>query len=111
MARPNEECGFYFPTWKPRFGTAKKFKSENFRERYKALRIASDNFIKRKDVRDYIFNKYNGKCYLCGAKRDLQIDHIKSVYEVARKMTDIDSLNSENNLALICRKCNSSKTP
>ncbi len=111
MARPKEGDECCFPKWKPGFRTRRKFYSEEFRERYKALRNSSDNFIKRSDVREYIFRKYGGKCHLCGAKADLQIDHITSVYEVARKMTGIGMLNSECNLALICRRCNSGKAP
>ncbi len=98
-----------FPTWKPQIRTASKFEASDFKIRYKALRNSSSGFIKRKDVRDYIFQKYNGKCYLCGSTDDLQVDHIISVYLYALNKYPYKGLNQEENLAAICRKCNCKK--
>lgn len=86
-------------------------KSDNFKERYKALRNVSSNFIKREDVREYLLKKYNHKCYICGSFEDLQIDHIISVYKFASERLELSAINSEENLAVICLKCNSAKNP
>ena len=98
-----------FPRLKPNSCTISKFKSNNFRVRYNALRNSSDAFIKKADVRKYIFEKSNHKCYICGATENLQIDHVVSVYCFALKRFDYRPLNEESNLKAICRKCNSSK--
>lgn len=100
-----------FPKWNPQYYTKQRFGSSDFNIRYKALRNSSSGFIKRKDVRKIIYNKYNGKCYLCGNNENLQIDHIVSVYKCALNEFPVELLNSEDNLALICRRCNSAKLP
>lgn len=100
-----------FPEWNPQYSTTQKAGSSDFETRYKALRNSSSNFIKRKDVRKFIFDKYAGKCYLCGNENNLQIDHIVSVYRCAKGELPIEKLNTENNLALICAKCNYAKLP
>lgn len=101
-----------FPEWKPLNCSMKRMNSEEFRTRYKALRYSSDSFIHRPDVRQCIYQKNNGRCYLCGKTENLQIDHIVSVYRYAReKIEPIKGLNSYDNLALICGSCNSKKTP
>lgn len=100
-----------FPIWKPRRTTAQYFENSDFRRRYKALRNSSSGFIKRHDVREFIMQKYAGKCYLCSGTENLQIDHIVSVYQCACNNFPVDKLNAEDNLALICLKCNSSKRP
>ena len=99
-----------FPNWNPQYRTFCKFKSDDFRIRYKALRNSSDSFIKRSDVREYVFKKYENKCYLCGCKDNLQVDHIISVYAYAKERIEpIETLNGKENLAAICRKCNAAK--
>lgn len=101
-----------FPEWKPLRCSIKRMTSEDFRTRYKALRYSSDSFIRRADVRQQIYQKNDGKCYMCGRTENLQIDHIVSVYRYARdKIKPIQGLNSYENLALICGSCNSKKTP
>lgn len=99
----------HFPKWKPNSTTRRKIKSHEFRVRYKALRNSSDAFIKRADVREYIFEKCEQKCYICGALEDLQIDHVVSVYCFALKGLDYYLLNDETNLRAICGRCNSAK--
>ena len=99
-----------FPVWKPTRPTEIKARSYNFRTRYAALRSSSASFIRRPDVKEIIYEKYEGKCYLCGSKECLQIDHIVSVYRYAKEeIRPIEGLNSLDNLALICRKCNAGK--
>lgn len=110
MARPNKIGLDYFPEWKPQIATERKFRHSNFRVRYTALRNSSSAFIKRDDVRQHIFSKYGYCCYLCGSTRNLQIDHIVSVY-AAKDNRLIEVLNKENNLRPICTSCNSSKRP
>lgn len=100
-----------FPKWNPQRTTLRMCGSSNYRERYTALRNSSSAFIARKDVREYLFKKYNHKCYLCGSTEDLQIDHIVSVYRFAYERIPAELLNSEDNLAAICKKCNLAKTP
>ena len=108
MARPKQDG---LPKWNPRRTSFQKMRSDNFKIRYKALRSASSNFIKREDVRDYLLKKYNHKCYICGTSENLQIDHIISVYRFASERLEPSVLNSEENLAVICMKCNSAKNP
>lgn len=108
MARPKRDG---FPEWKPRRTSVQKMKSDSFKERYKALRSTSSNFIKREDVRAYLLKKYDHKCYICGSSENLQIDHIVSVYRFANERLEPSALNSEENLAVICLKCNSAKNP
>ena len=98
-----------FPRCKPYRDTIKKLNSGNFRIRYKALRNLSNNFIKRKDVREYIFSRKGRTCYLCGGTDNLQIDHKISVYRGAMDQIPYYIINSFENLMPICRKCNSGK--
>lgn len=100
-----------FPIWKPQRTTKQAFENLDFKRRYKALRNSSSAFIKRKDVKDFINQKYNGRCYLCDSTENLQIDHIISVYQCACNQYPINKLNTEENLALICSRCNCSKRP
>ena len=101
-----------FPMWNPQRVTLEKIGSSDFRIRYKALRNSSSRFIKRKDVRDYIFERDGGKCYLCGNHENLQIDHVVSVYAYAKNTAgDVSGPNEKDNLRTICAKCNSAKSP
>jgi 5-methylcytosine-specific restriction endonuclease McrA len=111
MARPNKEGLDYFPKWRIHNYTLLKFNSIDFKTRYKALRNASSGFIKRKDVRDIIFKRDNYKCVICGGNKNLTIDHIISVWQVAKDNFPISLLNTEKNLRTLCQKCNFSKTP
>lgn len=112
MARPIKTGIKKFPKWKPNFSTRTKFSSSDFKIRYKALRNSSSAFIKRDDVRRYIFFRDGFKCCLCGNTEKLEIDHIISVYRYSvNSRLNIALLNSENNLRTICKKCNSAKRP
>lgn len=64
-----------------------------------------------KKVRVALYDKYNHKCAYCGCDleyKDMQIDHIKSVYantDIKQAMTD-EEMYSEDNLLSTCRQCN-----
>lgn len=64
-----------------------------------------------KKIRMALHEKYNHKCAYCGCDleyKDVQIDHIKSVYantDIKRVMTD-EEMYSEDNLLPTCRQCN-----
>lgn len=100
-----------FPKCKPRFHSKLKMESDDFGIRYKALRNVSSHFISRPDVRRAIFKKCENKCYLCGSKDNLQIDHVISVYQGAVERIPYYRINSYENLMAICRSCNSAKAP
>lgn len=55
-----------------------------------------------KSIREQVYQKYNGHCAYCGcalAYKDMQVDHIKSVYGK-------DGGNDLDNLLPTCRMCN-----
>ena len=97
------------PKWNPTYKTRKRLRSEDFYERYNALRFSSLNFTKHKDVRAYIFNRDGGKCVKCGSTERPTIDHIKSVYYMAWHPEHIFETNDEQNLQTLCLRCNSGK--
>lgn len=78
---------------------------------YKALRNSSACFIKKKEVRDFIFKRDGYKCVICQSVEGLQIDHIISVYACSVGEIPIEALNSENNLQTLCGSCNAAKKP
>lgn len=106
-----KESELIFPKWKPRLQTIRKFQSDDFKTRYKALRNSSDAFINKEKVRRYIKDKYENRCCLCGSEENLQIDHIVSVFQFAQKKLPYVDLNKEDNLALLCVSCNAAKEP
>lgn len=60
-----------------------------------------------KEVRRQVYDKYNGHCAYCGCEldiKDMQIDHLHSVYraEIEGKKED----NSIDNFMPSCRMCN-----
>ncbi|MBO7054871.1 MAG: HNH endonuclease [Bacteroidales bacterium] len=60
-----------------------------------------------KNVRQTIFDKYNGHCAYCGCElriEDMQIDHINPKYRSMINGKPID--NSVENLNPSCRQCN-----
>lgn len=64
-----------------------------------------------KKMRLSLYEKYNHKCAYCGCDlvyKDMQVDHIKSVYanmDVNQVMTE-EEMYSEENLLPACRQCN-----
>jgi 5-methylcytosine-specific restriction endonuclease McrA len=111
MARPIKSDEMHFPVWRPQFRTRMGFESQDFKSRYNTLRSSSDGFISNKVVRDMIMRKCNYKCVECGSCNDLQIDHIVSVYLVAKGEYPVSILNTFDNLSVLCRKCNAKKLP
>lgn len=60
-----------------------------------------------KKIREQVYNKYNGHCAYCGcelAYKDMQVDHIESVFLTEYKGCEVD--NSIANLMPACRQCN-----
>ena len=60
-----------------------------------------------KKVREQVFNKYNGHCAYCGCElkyKDMQIDHINSVYRAEIHGNKVDD--SLDNYMPACRSCN-----
>lgn len=64
-----------------------------------------------KKTRIVLYEKYNHKCAYCGCDlehKDMQVDHVKSVYantDFKQTMTD-EEMYSEENLLPACRQCN-----
>ena len=64
-----------------------------------------------KKIRELIYKKYDGHCAYCGCElqyKDMQVDHIKSVYlhnDYHKDMTE-EELNQIDNLMPACRMCN-----
>lgn len=100
-----------FPKCNPHFYSKQRMSSDNPRIRYDALRNVSNHFIRNHDVRRAIFEKCDYKCYLCGAKDDLQIDHVISIYQGAKEKISYKVINSYENLMAVCRSCNAAKQP
>lgn len=111
MPRPIKEGLDYFPKWNPQRATINKINSIDFEIRYKALRYSSSGFIHRSDVRNIIFKRDGYKCVLCRGKNNLQVDHIISIWKVAKKQFPIESLNTDTNLQTLCKNCNERKLP
>lgn len=64
-----------------------------------------------KKIRMNLYDRYNHKCAYCGCDieyKDMQVDHIKSVYantDIKQIMSD-EELYAEDNLLPACRQCN-----
>lgn len=96
--------------WKPNKSTLIKLNSSDKKLAFKSFRNSSSSFIRRKDVRNDVFNRLGRLCYLCESKHADQLDHVKSVYQCF-KDDDFNFCNSIGNLMPICSKCNQSKKP
>lgn len=70
-------------------------------EAYKPRRRRSSAYIQRRDVRQAIFDRDKHRCKKCKCEDDLTIDHIISVKNGGD--------NSDENLQVLCRSCNSKK--
>ena len=55
-----------------------------------------------RDVRQRVFQRYGGRCAECGANDYLEYDHIIPVAK--------GGSNSDNNVQLLCRRCNLKKS-
>lgn len=64
-----------------------------------------------KKKRELVYKKYNGHCAYCGCEieyKDMQVDHLKSVYlnnDYTQDMTE-EEMYSFENLMPACRQCN-----
>ena len=76
---------------------------------FKKFRSSSSGFISNKLLRYILFTKYNNKCALCNSTEKLEIDHIESVLSCFNN-EKFKFCNTEDNLQVLCGKCNSSKT-
>ena len=86
------------------------YEGVNKKDSFNKFRMVSSNFIKRKEVRLILLNKFENKCVICSTNKGLQIDHIKSVKKCF--ITDtLDYCNTFDNLQVLCVKCNTSKKP
>lgn len=62
----------------------------------------AQKFISRKKIRDFIFKRDGFKCLNCKTKKNLSIDHIKSIHNGGK--------NKLSNLQTLCKRCNSKKS-
>ena len=64
-----------------------------------------------KKIRIALYDKYNHRCAYCGCEleyKDMQIDHVESVYantDYRQTMTE-EEMYAEENLLPACRQCN-----
>lgn len=79
------------------------------KESFKKFRESSSNYIKNKFVRLLIFDKYNYRCNYCSSVDELEIDHIKSVFNCFKHKQYYDC-NVVKNLQLLCKNCNNKKS-
>jgi 5-methylcytosine-specific restriction endonuclease McrA len=70
----------------------------------------------KKEIRQIVYEKYDGHCAYCGIKmkiKEMQVDHLVSQFHfkfnMAEKYTDKE-LNDINNLIPSCRVCNKWKS-
>lgn len=77
----------------------------NYRKRrekeFNRPRREAQSFIQKKEVRDYIFDKYGKKCLCCGDEENISLDHIIPIFHSGKNELD--------NLQPLCRSCNSRK--
>ena len=64
-----------------------------------------------KKKRMQVYKKYGGHCAYCGCEleyKDMQVDHIKSLYIHSDRRSDMDwnAINDVGNLMPSCRQCN-----
>lgn len=60
-----------------------------------------------KEIRQQVYDKYDGHCAYCGCKleyKDMQVDHIDSVYRAEYEGREVDD--SIDNYMPACRQCN-----
>ncbi len=60
-----------------------------------------------KNIRQQVYEKYNGHCAYCGCEleyKDMQVDHVDSVYRAEYNHRDVDD--TVNNYMPACRSCN-----
>lgn len=65
-----------------------------------------------KELRNKIYNKYDGHCAYCGKEikyEEMQIDHLIPKRQAEIGKISWEEVESENNLMPSCRKCNNYK--
>lgn len=75
----------------------------------KYLRHCASNYIKRKEVRQFVLERDNHQCIICHCTEGLQVDHKVSVYRGWKENIPIEEINSVKNLQTLCIKCNAGK--
>jgi hypothetical protein len=85
-----------------KFYASRQKLDDEHRETYNFKRQEANTFIQNKKNRNIIFEKHWKECNYCWDIKNLSIDHIKPV----SKWWD----NQFNNLQVLCRSCNSSKS-
>lgn len=94
--------------WNPDESTLIKMKSNDYYISFKAFRKSSTGYVNKKFVKEFVYHKYDSKCFKCDSKKDLHIDHIISVHK-SYLSGDFYKCNNINNLQLLCCKCNLKK--
>jgi 5-methylcytosine-specific restriction endonuclease McrA len=97
--------------WNPTKATIKKLINRDFDKKtaWKAFRSSSSSYTKKKYVRAFVFLFNDNKCENCLSSKNLQIDHIKSVYNCFYDY-DYKFCNTVKNLQILCAKCNNIKS-
>lgn len=90
----SEQDNLAVPIWKSAIGRANQTIVEDRAE-------AKSRHISR-DVRQRVWQKYGGRCAECSADQYLEFDHIVPVAK--------GGSNGDNNVQLLCRKCNLTKS-
>ena len=58
-------------------------------------------FTAKREVKEYIYNKYGKKCLKCGTEHNISLDHVIPVHKGGK--------DEVNNLQPLCKSCNSQK--
>ena len=64
-------------------------------------RMEACRYTAKKEVKDYVYNKYGKKCLSCGSTKNISIDHIIPIHQGGKNKLD--------NLQPLCKSCNSKK--
>jgi hypothetical protein len=107
---PWKVIGIYSPVLKYRYGGG-HYRHETRVNFYNALKYSSAYYVTKPEVRNFVFERNNHTCVLCGTKENLSVDHIVSIYACSVGEIPLDKLNHIDNLQTLCRSCNSAKTP
>jgi len=111
MAGIQKNNGYIFPKWLPQKISASRIRSSmDKKDALKCFRNSSSGFIKKNDLRVYLFEKFKNKCVKCSSMDKIQIDHIISVKRCFDNQL-FDFCNTEENLQVLCMKCNTTKLP
>lgn len=78
---------------------ARKIKERQLRNERKALNYERQSILS--DVRQQVWNRYQGRCAQCGSRYKLEFDHIIPVSK--------GGSNSVDNIQILCSECNRSK--